>query len=637
MPTSTVDETREHDSTIDRPSAPAAPSHAPYQQPELWSPAPEPRVLRRKRRSKSRRAIRWALRLLAAAAVACALLVLFEGEAEAQVPGITPLPIPVETPTKTEDERPESIDDWIEQLKRKKLQREAKTGGKSEPSDTPSTEKKPVDPDPSTPPENTPPVVPPTPRADAPAEGSARIPETRPASGKPGQPQPPQERVRPTVTPAPRTNPSGASDAPVPTLDFASKVVPIGAIPNEDLPWTETLDLILSLEKEFSDFPPVADLTTLRTELYGHLVTLSVTVGHDDNPRVNLDELRAYVSRVMGLQATQRERANLERLLPRSVLPARRGSPTAVGLIVLLFADLVSKTLELEPILVGDTLGLRYRSGAHRYTVIPTALDRLYSDREFLNFATGKPTTDPNAIRILTRREFWGVVMAEAGDGLLQEGHTARAHRLLDRSIDLFQDQALPHIALARIHVSQNDLDTAREALNLAVKLDPTNASARFERASILKTMGDADTLEKDLRWLAHEAKNPLVSARLIQHYLDRSLFRDAEREFRALASRDLPPSMRAEVKRLKLEVGAAPWVARLRGSVDDADRFEAIDALTRFPTRATMAALIDTIEDRNLRLGTYALKCLREMTKMDLDKDANAWRAALDRLPSRS
>ena len=78
----------------------------------------------------------------------------------------------------------------------------------------------------------------------------------------------------------------------------------------------------------------------------------------------------------------------------------------------------------------------------------------------------------------------------------------------------------------------------------------------------------------------------------------------------------------------------AAPWIELLRESRDPADRFEAIDRLTRYPSREVAEAMVGCLEDPNYKLRAYALRALQQLTKMEIGSSAADWGEALRRWP---
>lgn len=407
----------------------------------------------------------------------------------------------------------------------------------------------------------------------------------------------------------------------------------LAQITNDELAYVSSLDLILALEAEFQNLPggdSRSELSVLRSELYHRVIDLSVQVGFTDNPRDNLDAIRVFLNKVLRIEAVQRSQPDLDLLRIGTILRTRRASDVGWSLLALAFAEKLNTYLDLEPIQVGGLLALRYRSGAHRYLLVPLHPDKLYTDREFLSLAFGS-SPGSHEIRTLTRREFWGLTFGEVGAGLLQlEGEIAHASAWVDRGLNLFREQPNAHIANAKIQLERNEAEVALESLNLAVKLSPHNPDARMQRANLLGELGLDDRLVEDLRWLSGTGKHPRASLRLIRVFLRRSEFVAARKEVERLRGVTLPPSLAEEHEKIELQVEASPWVAVLRGAHPDFDRFEAVDRLRAYPLPLVYQALIESLGDTNLRLSQYSRRALAEMTGLDLPPLPKRWREAL-------
>ncbi len=407
---------------------------------------------------------------------------------------------------------------------------------------------------------------------------------------------------------------------------------PIGSVADAEIPWLSTLDLAVAFELEFTGRPPPIDPRVLRASLIHHLIDLSVSIGHTDNPKENLEAIRGYIATRMQLVATRRDQETVERLRPGTVLAEKRGSPLAVALIALVLADRASPYLNLEGVRAGDLVALRYRAGHHRYILIPTDLDRLYTDRELAEMAFGAPGLAGGAIEALTRRELWGWIFGETGTALLAEGDAARAARFVERGLALFEAQAGAHIAQARLRLEARDLAGAREELARAIELEPASTLARLQRVEILEALGDGAAVEEDLRWLSRHAAHPEAGLALARHLLARRRFGEALEEIERVESRAIPaPALRDELAGLRRDILAAPWLATLADSArPDRDRFEALERLRSYPSRGCAEALAGALDDPNLRLSRYAWQVLTEQTGWSLPCTAWEWRRAL-------
>ncbi|MFQ5653747.1 MAG: tetratricopeptide repeat protein, partial [Planctomycetota bacterium] len=360
--------------------------------------------------------------------------------------------------------------------------------------------------------------------------------------------------------PLPASRPSPAAGRALAPAPIGEEIPPLGAIPDEEIRWTETIELALSLERELAGHGGAADPRTLRQEIYHRLIDLSIQVGATDNPRSNLEAIRELLLRGIAIRVVESEASEPALLLPSGVLLERRASPLGTALLALAFADRLSPYLSLEPVLAGDLIGLRYRSGHHRFILIPSRLDRLYTDREMAEVAFGDALTTGAEIRALTRRQFWGLVLGEAGRLIHAVGEPERAALLIDRGLALYGEQARARLARARILIERRELERAREELDIALELDPGSPAARLERVGILEALGEREAAKKDLVWLAREGKLPLASLRLGRLLLEEGRFQEAMEEVKRLEGRELAPAMEEETSRLRLQVEAAPW-----------------------------------------------------------------------------
>lgn len=602
-----------------------------------------------------------ALRIFVVLATAFAFLVLWQETAYAQAPVVTDPPV---KGVESTPGRPSGIEEWVRQIKeqkeaasKKKVSPNPDSTLKTPPSDAPTQKPKPEDPlptDPSTESDSAgSPAPDPSasgqsgPGSSSPGSGSSTSPPSSTSQTQSGTPSPVSRIDAPAVRlpsgPASTTNPKTAvalvgasSDQGTVAAGQLPTPKALSEIPDRELLWNSSLDLIMALEREFEFVDPPLVPETLESDLTSKLIELSANVGHSDNPHHNLEQLRRYLVDTLGYAAVERETPDVELLLPRFLMSQKRASPLCVAMIALALADHLNLYLALEPIEVAGLLGLRYRSGFHRYILVPSYLDRLYDDEEFVKAAHGGESPPTAKIRVLTRKAFWATVIGSAGASLAAEGKAARAEQLLRRSLNLNPEQALPRIALARLLRQKRQFAAAREELDRALSFAPDHIMARLARSEILAELELHREMEKDLEWLFHRRGHEKAGLRLIQTYLDRGLFGAAEREWKRLSTLTPSTLSAADRRALELEVGAAPWIARLKNSADDRDRFMAVDRLADYPTAATRTALVDTLSDSNHRLANYACQSLKKMTGMTLPPDAARWREALSRLENR-
>ncbi|MEM7166415.1 MAG: hypothetical protein AAF581_13195 [Planctomycetota bacterium] len=475
-------------------------------------------------------------------------------------------------------------------------------------------------------------------------EPSRRAPDAEPRTTQtqppqqPGQATPPAPKQLPLAPPGLRGEQRpqrqlATNHNPRQRTDDTSGILPLQKVRDEELTFRSSLDLSLALERQFRHLgeAPVTDLAVLRSALTHHLIDLSIQAGQTDNPRDNLEAVRAYMGSVLRVEAVQRERASLDLLLTGRVLAGHRASQIGWCLTALIFSERINSYLDLEPVVTGDLLALRYRSGAHRYILVPLYPDRLYTDRDFLALAHADDTGE-HPIRVLTRREFWGMVFAEAGSALLEiDNEVAQAAHWIDRGLALYPEHAMGHVSRARVQMLRNEKEAAKESLDIAVRLAPTSVDARLQRADVLQGSEHIAVLIEDLRWLSRQGKHPRASFRLARLLVAKGQFLAANQELQYLSNTKLPVDLMQEFPALRGEVEAAPWIAVLTGEHPDARRFQAIEHLRRYPFPVVFEALIVTMDDANLRLSNYAWQILKEMTeRTDLPKVPERWRLAL-------
>ncbi len=454
---------------------------------------------------------------------------------------------------------------------------------------------------------------------------------------------PPRPASRPAPKPANQQNPEARS--PVGDLPQLGEAIGIDSksyrqqpkiseIHDSELRWLDSLDLLIALEQEFLDYPPKADILTLKSQVMTHLIELSVIVGHSDNPRINLDELRKYLRDAMSLVAVDREGGSLEQLLPRRILATKRGSPIGIGVILLVFADRLNEYLDLEPIRASDRLAFRYRSGEHRYIICPTALEKIYTDEEFaqLCFSSQAPEA---AIQTMTREQFWGLVLGEAGSALLELAKPLRADQLLNRALKLNPEQAVARHARAKILERALDYGAALDELTLAIRAEPLSVSSRLERSRLLTKLDRHEEASEDLQWLFRERQHVEAGVAWVRYLVFAERFAEAREELHQLESL-ATQAQKPVVSSLRLEVEAAPWVVRLERSANDRDRFEALDKLVRYDLPRVQEAMVEVLNDSNLRLANYAWLCLKKLTQLEVPRDAKLWRVALKRRQAR-
>lgn len=448
---------------------------------------------------------------------------------------------------------------------------------------------------------------------------------------RPAAPRRPGDGSEPQPVPAPETGDPRRTDGGTPPRrnpTQSSRDVTLSTIPDDDLLFSDTLRLVLALDGEFPEPHPAAP-GMLRGAIFEHLTDLSIQVGHTDNPRDNLDAVRAYLFETLQMVPAGRSHDALEALLPRRVLAMRRGSDTGLAVIALVLADRLSPYLDVEPIVVGGLLALRYRNGHHRYSLVPRHPQRLHSDHELLTLA-GIESDAASPIRVLSRRELWGWVCAEAGVALDSPETRERSAAFLARGLQLFPANARARVTRARQLMALLDSDAAIAELDAAVAANPYSVAVRLAR---FVTMVEEPAIEPrgdDVRYLTEHGTGPDVVLALVRHHIERREQPSAAELVRRLDTMTLTEEQTTERRRLEVLVEAAPWIDRLASRHPDRVRFRAIDRLTGCTAPEALAGLIDLLDDPNLRLAGYAWRSLRRTTDLQVPRDRAKWLQAL-------
>ena len=544
---------------------------------------------------------RWALYAVIAAIIIVAVLVLSAGVAES-----------ADAEAGVED--PRDLTAWIKRGLAEKRRREAGSSSESSSAESVARPMTPRDMAPGETPRETP--RPSTPTAVRPPVRA--VPDDDPRRS--GLPLP--------VSVVPGELPSGPKARPaLPPL----AIDPISTVEDDVVSWFATLDLLLAWELEFADVPPTADPRAIRTEIFHHLIRLSVRVGHTDNPRDNLDAIRGYVTHDLGLEVVNRTASPLKHLRPSRILTTRRGTDLGIGLLALVLADRINPYLELEPVRVGSLFGLRYRSNERRFTYLPEYPDRLRTDRELVQLAYGSmPPAQP--IQTLSRREMWGWYLGATGAALFGDGEADRGREFVHRGLGLYSDQAGARMTLGRIHLDDQDLEAAREEFDRAVEIEPWSHRARRSRADLLLELGDDTAAERDLVWLARYGKDPNSGLDLAEFFLESGRYVSAMEELEA-AEQHAPEHSDAakRASELRPRILAAPWLRVLSDPRQaDTARFEALRQVSPIALPDVDWHLAQALEDRNQRLARLAWRTLGERTSWELPFERRAWRRAL-------
>lgn len=408
---------------------------------------------------------------------------------------------------------------------------------------------------------------------------------------------------------------------------------PVSEIAAIDLLWEDGFDLLLSLQQEFDDLHP-CEPEQLTTQLYQLLLELGHRSGRSENP---LERLEALISTVaQELRGGVSPSGELTGLLPAAILEERTASPLGWCLLALALADR-TRDLRLEPVICAGNPGLRYENGAHRYIVSPTATDRVLSDREFSTRIGGAGSEV--AIRSLTRSEFWGHVLTDAGIDRMREGSTARGLDLVERGLLLDPRQPSALIAQADAQLERRQEREALASLDRAVAIDAAASEPRRRRALLLASLGEAEACGRDLHHLATDPGDPLDVIRYSRWLHARGDHRGAHHRLTPLLTSFEPQTeIGATTRRLLEEVESGPWARLLRDGASDRDRLRAVRRLGTLTTPEARTALIEALADRNGHLANAALTALRSSTgHRELGRDPAEWRRVLDLPPEES
>ena len=463
-----------------------------------------------------------------------------------------------------------------------------------------------------------------------PTEGSAasRIPS--PSSEPPAELRPESRTASLPLTPTSPTVPGleGPSLRPGDTIR-----APVSEIAAIDLLWEDGFDLLLSLQQEFDDLRP-CEPERLTTQLYQLLLELGHRSGRSENPLERLEALISTIARE--LRGGVSSPGELTGLLPAAILEERAASPLGWCVLALALADR-TRDLRLEPVICAGHPGLRYENGAHRYIVSPTATDRVLSDREFSTRIGGAGSEV--AIRSLTRSEFWGHVLTDAGIDRMRAGSTARGLDLVERGLLLDPRQPSALIAQADAQLERRQEREALASLDRAVAIDAAASEPRRRRAHLLASLGEAEACGRDLQHLATDPGDPLDVIRYSRWLHARGDHRGAHHRLTPLLTSFEPQTeIGTATRRLLAEVESGPWARLLRDGASDRDRLRAVRRLGTLTTPEARTALIEALADRNGHLANAALTALRRSTgHRELGRDPAEWRRVLDLPPEES
>ena len=158
---------------------------------------------------------------------------------------------------------------------------------------------------------------------------------------------------------------------------------------------------------------------------------------------------------------------------------------------------------------------------------------------------------------------------------------------------------------------------------------DPAHARAIACRARVRQALGDPAGAREDLLWLAENAPSgyPDALLRLADLAIEAGDVTAAQAfvdRYRAVGP---PQTARIEAERRLGEIASRPAITALRTSPDDAVRLRAIRRLRGARSRSGIGALIEALEDPNLRLRHYAWSVLRELTGESFGPSPGEWR----------
>lgn len=487
---------------------------------------------------------------------------------------------------------------------------------------------------------------------EPPAETSAAEPtESPPAPAEPEEPAPdgagspaPTSPGEPAADPAPpRPEAPSLLGSPGSKVETSDPLVDSLPVPGKKLPGSHrdlgVLELgwrvQLSLQEILGHTPTEPESRSRErffAAIYARALGASARAGVSDNPRIIARALTDELFEARELRVRE-EGATVHEILPASALELGSAHPITAGVLFLAVAEVVRPGLEF---FLEDSPGgvrIRFREARYRLDL------HLTGSRPGIELeaSTGLDEPDIEAPdRKITRAQLEARLHQALGEVLVESEDPDRAVQAFARSLELHPDLRASQLSLAHLARSSGDLGQARRRVERLLEVSPDLLEARELHARVLIEIGETRGARRAIEELLRLDPDRAGSFHVLLGDLERREGRwekALEHYDRARAVATRPE----DLERLRREaegIERARQVAILRGPAPDAEKFQAIRRLARHPTRSSFEALIQLLEDPNLRLARLAWKTLRTLSGEELDFAIEPWRAWLDSRP---
>ena len=203
---------------------------------------------------------------------------------------------------------------------------------------------------------------------------------------------------------------------------------------------------------------------------------------------------------------------------------------------------------------------------------------------------------------------------------------------LVEKALLLDPQQPRALIAQARGFLERREESRALESLAQAIRLDPSDQSARRKRVEVFLDLGRSEAAAEDLQILAESGVEPEDTLSYARFLLQKGRFRSAKGALTPLRKGEVSHSLQEEVRALSGLIEATAWVEVLESSPDPLKRLQAARRLGSYPIPISRDALIGVLDDPSGRLSAVALAQLRKITGIHhLGRLQDEWRRAIE------
>jgi len=370
----------------------------------------------------------------------------------------------------------------------------------------------------------------------------------------------------------------------------------------------------------------------IRSRIYDLALAASAIAGNSDDPRRRMEAIMTETFQRQGFQILGpfEDGYTADHLLVGPVLARRGGSPIGLAVLYLAVAEVLTPPLSLELMTLPAGAVVRHADGDLAVNVLfePREQVQVLRDPQLRTRLGAKADSLEGHMQPLTRAQCRGVLLSELSRAAMARNEIPAAFALQKEAIELSPGRfalLVEHAALAR---DLGDFPAAKAALDRAIELRPEHPGALLSRGILLRSLGEKSAALQDLQLAARLAtkRTPETLLEIAAIETDLGHPQSALEAYRKYLEVEPDGQSRAMVKMLVRELEQLPDLEILQHSANEGARFDALRRVTAAPTHRAVEILIRRLRDPNLRFARLTWKCLRQITRQEIEFDPDAW-----------